>query len=111
MIILIIFLSIIRYLLFIKKNIFDLLKILTKIKFNFKKIILLILIALFKINALLLLFFNVLYIFNININFLFINKFFDIDIVIIFYKIDYNFIKNDLKFINIYNRDLFFLNF
>ena len=45
-----------------------------------------------------------------NINLLFIEKLLDIDIKIIFYKIDYTLIKNNLEFINIYNRDLFFLN-
>ena len=44
-----------------------------------------------------------LYIFNMNINFLFINKLFNIDIDIIFQKMSYIFNKNDLKFTNIYN--------
>ena len=51
-----------------------------------------------------------LYIFNININFLFINKLLDINIIINFYKINYTLIKDNLKLINTYNRDLFFLD-
>ena len=45
-----------------------------------------------------------------NINLLFINKLLNINIIINFYKINYALIKDNLKLINTYNRDLFFLN-
>ena len=51
-----------------------------------------------------------LYIFNTNVNFLFIKKIFNINIDIVFLKKNYIFIKNDLKFTNIYNQ-LFFSKF
>ena len=38
-----------------------------------------------------------------SVNFLFIKKFFNIDIKVVFYKINYIFIKNNLKFISICN--------
>ena len=52
-----------------------------------------------------------LYIFNININLLFIDKFLNIDIVVTFYKIDCILaINKNFIFIDTRNRNLFFLN-
>ena len=51
--------------------------------------------------------FNALYIPDINVNFLLINKFLNIDFTINFFKTDYIFIINDVIFINIRNRDFF----
>ena len=53
---------------------------------------------------------NILYIFDIRINLLSVDKLLNIDIVVVFQKIDYSLIKNNLKLISIRNRDLFFLN-
>ena len=53
---------------------------------------------------------NVLYILDINVNLLSIDKLLNFDIAISFYKIEYTLIKNDLKLIDTRNRDLFFLN-
>ena len=49
--------------------------------------------------------------FNININFLSINKFSNINFKINFFKIDYIFIINNIIFINIRNHDLFFFEY
>ena len=53
---------------------------------------------------------NILYIPDIRVNLLSINKLLDINIVITFQKINYFLIKSDLKLTNIRNRDFFFLN-
>ena len=53
---------------------------------------------------------NVLYILDIRINLLSVKKLLDIDIVVVFQKINYSLIKNNLKLIDTRNRDLFFLN-
>ena len=53
---------------------------------------------------------NVLYMFDISVNLLSIDKLLNFDIAVFFYKIEYILIKNDLKLIDIRNRDLFFLN-
>ena len=54
--------------------------------------------------------YNILYVFDIGINLLSINKLLDIDIVIAFYKAKYILIKNNLILIDTRNRDLFFLD-
>ena len=54
--------------------------------------------------------FNVLHVFNININFLSIQKLLNVDIEIVFHKKDYALIQNNITLINTRNRDLFFLN-
>ena len=54
--------------------------------------------------------FNVLYIFDINVNLLSIKKLLNIDIKIIFYKKNYVLIQNNITLIDTRNRDLFFLN-
>ena len=53
---------------------------------------------------------NVLYVFDMGVNLLSIDKLLNFDIAISFYKIEYILIKNDLKLIDTRNRDLFFLN-
>ena len=53
---------------------------------------------------------NVLYVFDMGVNLLSIDKLLDFDIAVFFYKIEYTLIKNDLKLIDTRNRDLFFLN-
>ena len=53
---------------------------------------------------------NVLYMLDMNVNLLSIDKLLNFDIAISFYKIEYILIKNDLKLIDTRNRDLFFLN-
>ena len=54
--------------------------------------------------------FNILHIFNINVNFLSIKKLLNVDIKIAFYKKDYVLIQNYIILIDTRNRDLFFLN-
>ena len=54
--------------------------------------------------------FNVLHIFDINVNFLSIKKFLNINIEIIFYKKDYVLIQDNITLIDTRNRDFFFLN-
>ena len=53
---------------------------------------------------------NILYMFNMSVNLLSIDKLLNFDIAVSFHKIEYTLIKNDLKLIDIRNRDLFFLN-
>ena len=53
---------------------------------------------------------NVLYMFDMSVNLLSIDKLLDFDIAVSFYKIEYTLIKDDLKLIDTRNRDLFFLN-
>ena len=53
---------------------------------------------------------NILYIFDMNVNLLSVDKLLNFDIAIFFYKIECILIKNDLKLIDTRNRDLFFLN-
>ena len=53
---------------------------------------------------------NVLYIFDMSVNLLSIDKLLNFDIAVSFYKIKCTLIMNDLKLINTRNRDLFFLN-
>ena len=53
---------------------------------------------------------NVLYMFDINVNFLSIKKFLNVDIEIVFYKKDYALIQGNITLIDTRNRDLFFLN-
>ena len=53
---------------------------------------------------------NVLYVLDIDVNLLSIDKLLNFDIAVFFHKIECIFIKNDLKLIDIRNRDLFFLN-
>ena len=53
---------------------------------------------------------NVLYVFDMNVNLLSIDKLLNFDIAVFFHKIEYTLIKNDLKLIDTRNRDLFFLN-
>ena len=53
---------------------------------------------------------NVLYMFDMSVNLLSIDKLLNFDIAIFFHKIKYTLIKNDLKLIDTRNRDLFFLN-
>ena len=53
---------------------------------------------------------NVLYMLDMSVNLLSIDKLLNFDIAIFFYKIEYTLIKNDLKLIDTRNRDLFFLN-
>ena len=55
--------------------------------------------------------FNVLYIFNINVNLLSIKKLLIVHIEIIFYKKSYVLIQDNITLINTRNRDLFFLSF
>ena len=66
-------------------------------KFNNKRVILMIL--------------NVLYMFNINVNFFSIEKLLNINIKIIFYKKNCVLIQNNITLIDIRNCDLFILNF
>ena len=54
--------------------------------------------------------FNVLHIFDINVNLLSIKKFLNVNIKIAFYKKDYALIQNNIMLIDTRNRDLFFLN-
>ena len=54
--------------------------------------------------------FNVLHVFDINVNFLSIEKLLNIDIKIVFHKKSYVLIQNNITLIDIRNRDLFFLN-
>ena len=53
---------------------------------------------------------NVLYIFDMGVNLLSIDKLLNFDIAISFYKTKCTLIKDDLKLIDTRNRDLFFLN-
>ena len=53
--------------------------------------------------------FNVLYIFNINVNLFLIKKLLNVDIEIAFYKKDCALTQNNITLIDIRNRD-FFLN-
>ena len=53
---------------------------------------------------------NVLYVLDMSVNLLSIDKLLNFDIAIFFYKIECTLIKNDLKLIDTRNRDLFFLN-
>ena len=53
---------------------------------------------------------NVLYVLDMNVNLLSIDKLLNFDIAVSFYKIKYILIKDDLKLIDTRNRDLFFLN-
>ena len=53
---------------------------------------------------------NVLYILDIDVNLLSVDKLLNFDIAIFFHKIECILIKNDLKLIDTRNRDLFFLN-
>ena len=53
---------------------------------------------------------NILYMLDISVNLLSIDKLLNFDIAIFFYKIECTLIKNDLKLIDTRNRDLFFLN-
>ena len=53
---------------------------------------------------------NILYMFDMNVNLLSIDKLLNFDIAVFFHKIEYILIKNDLKLIDTRNRDLFFLN-
>ena len=55
--------------------------------------------------------FNVLYVFDINVNFLLIKKFLNINIKIVFYKKDCVIIQNNITLIDTRNRDFFYLNF
>ena len=55
--------------------------------------------------------FNVLYMFDIDVNFLSIKKLLNVDIKIVSYKKDYVLIQNNITLIDTRNRDLFFLNF
>ena len=52
--------------------------------------------------------FNVLYIFDINVNFLSIEKLLNMNIKIVFYKKDYILIQNNITLIDTRNRDFFF---
>ena len=54
--------------------------------------------------------FNILYVFDINVNLLSIKKLLNINIKIVFYKKDYVLIQNNITLIDMRNRDLFFLN-
>ena len=54
--------------------------------------------------------FNVLYVFDINVNLLSIKKLLNINIKIIFHKKNYALIQNNITLIDTRNRDLFFLN-
>ena len=54
--------------------------------------------------------FNVLHIFDINVNLLSVKKFLNINIEIVFYKKDCVLIQNNIILIDTRNRDLFFLN-
>ena len=54
--------------------------------------------------------YNVLYVFDISVNLLSIDKLLDIDIAVAFYKVEYILIKNDLMLIGTRNRNLFFLD-
>ena len=54
--------------------------------------------------------FNILHIFNINVNLLLIKKLLNVDIKVAFYKKDYVLIQNNITLIDTRNRDLFFLN-
>ena len=54
--------------------------------------------------------FNILYVFDINVNLLLIKKLLNINIEIVFYKKDYILIQNNITLIDTRNRDLFFLN-
>ena len=54
--------------------------------------------------------FNVLHMFDININLLSIKKLLNVDIEIVFYKKNYVLIQNNITLIDTRNRDLFFLN-
>ena len=52
-----------------------------------------------------------LYIFNINVNFLSIDKLLNVDVIVAFHKIDYILaIDNNLILIDTRNRNFFFLN-
>ena len=53
---------------------------------------------------------NVLYMLDMSVNLLSVDKLLNFDIAVFFYKIEYILIKNDLKLIDTRNRDLFFLN-
>ena len=53
---------------------------------------------------------NILYVLDISVNLLSIDKLLNFDIAIFFYKTECTLIKNDLKLIDTRNRDLFFLN-
>ena len=52
--------------------------------------------------------FNVLYVFNINVNFLSIKKFLNINIKIVFYKKNCLLTQNNITLIDTRNRDFFF---
>ena len=54
--------------------------------------------------------FNVLHVFNINVNLLLIEKLLNVDIKVVFYKKNYALIQNNITLIDTRNRDLFFLN-
>ena len=54
--------------------------------------------------------FNILHVFNINVNLLSIKKLLNINIEIVFYKKNYALIQNNITLINTRNRDFFFLN-
>ena len=53
---------------------------------------------------------NILYMLDMNVNLLSIDKLLNFDIAVSFYKIKCTLIKNNLKLIDTRNRDLFFLN-
>ena len=53
---------------------------------------------------------NVLYVLDMSVNLLSIDKLLNFDIAVFFHKIECILIKNDLKLIDTRNRDLFFLN-
>ena len=54
--------------------------------------------------------FNVLHIFDINVNLFSIKKLLNINIKIVFYKKDYVLIQDNITLIDIQNHNLFFLN-
>ena len=54
--------------------------------------------------------FNVLYIFNINVNLLSIEKLLNVNIKIVFHKKNCALIQNNITLIDTRNRDLLFLN-
>ena len=54
--------------------------------------------------------FNILYVFDINVNLLLIEKLLNVNIKIVFYKKNCVLIQNNIILINTRNRDLFFLN-
>ena len=53
---------------------------------------------------------NILYMLDMSVNLLSIDKLLNFDIAVSFHKIECILIKNDLKLIDTRNRDLFFLN-